>query len=243
MRWTGDLSVAIPQPRGSDGARFIAADTTLRVHQRWLQCSMLQRQQLRHDLCEASPAPSIALVSGLTKRAGGYARSVGLVSWLTIATGAAHAQSLRIGYVDLGRIMTESTPAQAARSRAELALQPRLEAAKKMEAELNAAVAAASPAMQGADPKDRWQQDLALARKKLEWQRVQTMLVADLERRRTDESQRLYASARDAIQAIGEQGHYDAILESSVYAKPEADLTERIISILESGQLGKPTDR
>ena len=149
-----------------------------------------------------------------------------------VAATAAHAQNLRVGYVDMKRVLDNAPQVVAGRELLDHEFRPRNEAietdervAEQMEARLQ----------QGdieAETRNRLERDLRELRRTINRRRED--LRDELSFRRTEEVQRLEAQISRAVEDIARANGYDLILSSPVvYANPDLDITDLILDQLQ----------
>jgi outer membrane protein len=155
---------------------------------------------------------------------------------LSLASLAASAQDIRIGYVNSERVGREAEPAKRAQSRLDAEF-------KKREKELNDQFAKMHSDVERLDKdgptlseaeKNRRQRELVetdrdLQRKKREFQE-------DLTQRRNEELNGVFERMNRAVKAIFDAEHYDLILvDQAVYlASARIDITKKVIDAMNS---------
>jgi len=158
-----------------------------------------------------------------------------------LAAGA-HAQAqgeLKIGVVNLDRILRESAPAVRAEEklRAEFAkreqeLAKMAEQGKKMQESLEKNAVTSSEA-------DRRAKERELNDFNREFQRRQREFREDMNTRRQEELQAIIDRANRAVRAIAQTDKLDLILQDAVYVSPRIDITDRVIKALDEPQADK----
>ncbi len=156
-----------------------------------------------------------------------------------LATGAAQAQELKIGYVNSERVLREAVPAKAALARMEADFSKRDKDLNDQAGKLKAAAdklekdAPTLPESErGRRQRDLVEQDRDLQRKRREFQE-------DLNQRRNEETAGLVERANKVIKQIFDSEKYDLILQDVVNASPRVDITEKVIKALNSAAAGK----
>jgi outer membrane protein len=153
---------------------------------------------------------------------------------LALAFGATSlaAQEIKIGYVNIDRVLRDATPAKAAQSKLEQEFSRR-------EKELNDAaqrLKAASDKFEKDAPtlseserarrqRDLVEQDRELKRRSREFQE-------DLSQRKNEELSGVLDRANKVVKQIFDQEKYDLILQEAVFASPRVDITDRVIKAL-----------
>jgi outer membrane protein len=150
---------------------------------------------------------------------------VGLVS-------TASAQQLRVGYVDMKRVLDNAPQVIAGRESLDQEFRPRNES---IEAEAARADSMELRLQQGDMAEDqRLQMDRELRDMRRSINRRREDLRDELSFRRTEEVQRLEEQINIAVEEIARQNGYDLILSSPVvYADPALDITALILDQLQ----------
>jgi outer membrane protein len=146
----------------------------------------------------------------------------------------AQAVEVKIGFVNMDRLLREAAPAVRALKKLEKEFAPRDQELQKM-------------AKQGKDlqtqlekegvtmaESDRRNKEADLARINRDLQRMQREFREDLNLRRNEETSQLLERANRVIQQIGEGEKYDLILTDAVAAfrSPRIDITDKVLKAL-----------
>ena len=157
---------------------------------------------------------------------------------LSVASLAASAQELKIGYVNSERVLREAEPAKQAQRRLDQEFGKR---EKDLNDQLAALQAAAdkldkeAPALSDSEKVRRQRelvdQDRDLQRKKREFQE-------DLTTRRNEAVSSISERANRVIKQIGDAEHYDVILADQpvIFASNRVDITKKVIDALNAGK-------
>lgn len=160
------------------------------------------------------------------------ALAIGLVSPLP-----AWAQDYKIGFVNLDRIMRDSTPAKAAQTRLESEFSKREKEIDELAQQVktasdklvkDSAGSSLSEADKARRQRDLLDQDRELQRKRREFQE-------DFSQRKNEEVSNLLERANRVVKQIFEQERYDLILQDPVFASPRLDITDKVIKALNNG--------
>ena len=168
----------------------------------------------------------------------------GILNWLRCFAAAAlvcaasltqaQAVEVKIGFVNMDRLLREAAPAVRALKKLEKEFAPRDQELQKM-------------AKQGKDlqtqlekegvtmaESDRRNKEADLARINRDLQRMQREFREDLNLRRNEETSQLLERANRVIQQIGEGEKYDLILTDAVAAfrSPRIDITDKVLKAL-----------
>lgn len=144
----------------------------------------------------------------------------------------ASAQELKIGYVNIDRVLRDAPPAKAAQSKLEQEFSRREkdlnEAAQRLKSasdkfEKDAPTLAESERVRR--QRDLVEQDRELKRRSREFQE-------DLSQRKNEELSSVLDRANKVVKQIFDQEKYDLILQEAVFASPRVDITDRVIKAL-----------
>jgi outer membrane protein len=148
------------------------------------------------------------------------------------ATQVAHAQELKIGYVNSDKVMRESAPAKAATSRLESEFTRR----DKELNDLGARLKASSERLEKDAPTlaeaERARRQRELVEQDREFQRRRRELQEDFNQRRNEELAAVIERANRVIKQIAEAEKYDLIVQEAVHWSPRVDITDKVIKAL-----------
>jgi outer membrane protein len=150
---------------------------------------------------------------------------------------SAHAQELKIGVVNVDRVLRDASPAKAAQGKLEAEF-------KRREAELvdvdnrlrGASEKFEKEALTMAEServrrqRDLVDQDRELQRKRREYQE-------DLNQRKNEELSALLDRVGKVVKQISEQDKYDLIVQEAMFASPRVDITDKVIKALNAGSV------
>ena len=151
---------------------------------------------------------------------------------LMVAASTASAQELKIGYVNIDRVLRDAPPAKAAQSKLEQEFSRREkdlnEAAQRLKSasdkfEKDAPTLSESERVRR--QRDLVEQDRELKRRSREFQE-------DLSQRKNEELSSVLDRANKVVKQIFDQEKYDLILQEAVFASPRVDITDRVIKAL-----------
>lgn len=143
-----------------------------------------------------------------------------------------HAQDLRIGYVDMKRVLDNAPQVVAGRQLLDQEFRARNDAIELDESRLNLMEGQLAQADMGAENFRQLERDVLDLRRSVE--RRKEDLRDELSFRRTEEVQRLEEEINLAVQEIAERNGFDLIVSSPVvYASPSLDITDLILEQLE----------
>lgn len=155
---------------------------------------------------------------------------------LALIGSLAQAQELKIGYVDLQRVLRDAQPAKAAQAKLESEFGKR----EKELADLAARLKAASERLDRDAPtlaeSERSRRQRELVEQDREFQRKRREFQEDLTQRKNEELAQVLDRANRAVKQIFDQEKYDLILQEVVFASPRVDITKRVIDALNNGK-------
>jgi outer membrane protein len=172
------------------------------------------------------------------------ARLAALVLPLAFATGApaqtpapaaapaAAAGAPRLAVVNLDRILREAPAAQAAQKRIETEFAKRDQELKDLAARIQRMQEALQKDAVTLSEGDRRNRERDLGEASRDFQRKQTELREDFERRRKEEFSSILQKADAAVRKIAEADKLDIVFQQAVYANPRIDITERVIKMM-----------
>jgi outer membrane protein len=156
-------------------------------------------------------------------------RRLVMAAALAVMSLSVSAQSLRIGYVNLERILRDSTSAKAAQTKLEKEFASREKEIQNLAAQLKSAsekFEREAPTLAEAQRTTRQRQLIDQDR---EFQRKQREFQEDLNLRKNEELQGVLERANRVIRQIAESDKYDLIVQEAVYINPKHDITEKVI--------------
>ena len=156
------------------------------------------------------------------------------VALVSLAAVGAHAQELKVGFVNSDRVLREAVPAKAAQTRLESEFSKRQKEGEDSANKLKAAadkLDKESPTLSEAErnrrQRDLVEQDRELQRKRREFQE-------DLNQRKNEELASVVERANKVVKQIYESEKYDLILQGDVviFASSRIDITDKVIKAL-----------
>ena len=152
---------------------------------------------------------------------------------LVLAPGAsAHAQQIRIGYVDMKEVLDNAPQVLAGRAKLDQEFRERNDTIEMDELRADSLEQRLQQGDINGDDRFRLERDLRDLRRNIS--RRKEDLRDELSFRRTEEVQRLEEEINIAVQEIAQRNGFDLIVSSPViYANPELDITDLILEQLE----------
>jgi outer membrane protein len=148
------------------------------------------------------------------------------------ATQVAHAQELKIGYVNSDKVMRESAPAKAATSRLESEFTRRDKELNDLGARLKASSERLEKDAPTLSEAERARRQRELVEQDREFQRRRRELQEDFNQRRNEELAAVIERANRVIKQIAEAEKYDLIVQEAVHWSPRVDITDKVIKAL-----------
>ena len=146
------------------------------------------------------------------------------------------AQEFRLGFVSLDRIIKEAVPAKSAQTKLEQEFAKREKELQDVGASLKGLLEklereapTLSESQRASRQKQLMDQDRDFQRKRREFQE-------DLNARRNEELQQVFARANLVVKQVAEAEKYDLILQEAVYINPKHDITDKVIKVLNAGK-------
>lgn len=159
-------------------------------------------------------------------------------SWLVFLLGSlllispAHAQDVKIGFVNTDRIFREANSAKAAQTKLEQEFSKR----EKELIELGNSVKSLSEKLEREAPtlseSQRTTRQKQIVDQDREFQRKRREFQEDLNARRNEELQQVLERANRVVKQVAEAEKYDAIFQEAVYINPKHDVTDKVIKAL-----------
>jgi outer membrane protein len=140
-----------------------------------------------------------------------------------------HAQELRIGAVNVDRLLRDSEPAKAATAKLQQEFSKRDKDLKAAGAEFQAAVQKFERDAPTLSEAQRLSTQRQLAEQERDLQRRQRTLQEDLGLRRNEETQMLIERINRSIQQVATAEKYDLIVQEAAYIHPRLDITDAVM--------------
>ena len=165
-----------------------------------------------------------------------FNRHLVVAAALAVAILSVAAADLRIGYVNLERILRDSNAAKAAQTKLEQEFSRREREIQNLAAQLKTAsekFEREAPTLPEAQRASRQRQ---LAEQDREFQRKQREFQEDLSLRKNEELQGVLERANRVIRQLAESDKLDLVLQEAVYINPKHDITDKVINGLNSAK-------
>jgi outer membrane protein len=161
-----------------------------------------------------------------------FVKSAAGATLLALAALGAHAQELKIGYVNSDRVLREAAMAKAAQSRLEAEVAKRDKVLADMTNTLKTAAEKLEREALTLSEGDRVRRERELGDQDREIQRKRREMQEDMTQRKNDEVGAIVDRANKVIKQIFETEKYDLILQEAVFAGPRIDITDKVIKAL-----------
>ena len=161
-----------------------------------------------------------------------FGRQFLLVAGLSVLALTATAQDLRIGAVNLERILREANMAKTAQTKLEQEFSRREKEVQGLAAQLKTASEKFEREAPTLPEAQRGTRQRALVDQDREFQRKQREFQEDLTLRKNEELQTVVDRANRVIKQLAETEKYDFIIQEAVYINPKHDITDKVLSSL-----------
>ncbi|MGO3742823.1 OmpH family outer membrane protein [Kerstersia sp.] len=160
--------------------------------------------------------------------------SLGLSACLVASVMAApvQAQGSKVGFVNLDRILRDSSPAKAAQIKLESEFKSRDDEIQRLANTLRSEYQKLDKDGPVLSESDRVKRERNISNMDVDLQRKQREFQEDLNRRRNEEFGNIIDNTNAAIQRIAEQQNYDLILQNAVTVNPRVDITDQVIQAM-----------
>jgi len=148
----------------------------------------------------------------------------------------AHADTYKIGVLNIEQILRQSKAAQAAQARIEQEFKARDADLSRQEQDVQAAAAAFAkdrPTL-SADEAARRERDVDTRTRDV--QRMRQQFAEDLRARQFDELDKLKARLDQVLTKYAKDNHFDLILQDAAFVGPAVNITDDVIKALETTQ-------
>lgn len=152
-----------------------------------------------------------------------------------LACTSLQAAELKVGIVDVERLLRESKPAMEAEAKIQNAFAGREKQIKGLITQFKNAQTTYQRDAGSLSIQLRQQREQELSQMQLNLQQQQQAFSSDLNTRKNEELAVVMEQANRAIQRISNEENFDLILQEAVYRNPKLDITEKVIRYLSQG--------
>lgn len=143
------------------------------------------------------------------------------------------AAELKIGYVQVDKILKEAPQTAVSGKKLEKEFSPKTTELDQLRDKIQAKENNLSKNALTLKESDRREQERDIEAMKIEFQRKQRALREDINSRKNEELSKLQDEINTAVKKVAEAENYDLIVYSGVaYAKAEIDLTDKVLKSL-----------
>jgi len=148
---------------------------------------------------------------------------------LVLAATFAAAQEVKIGYVNTGRIETESVQAKRALDALKKEFEPREQQIVEMQKGIKTDQDRFDKGKATLPPAELKTLGNSIASRMRESDQLVYALQADIEQRKKERASKLFEEATVVINSIAEQGKYDLIVHEAAFARTTVDITNQVL--------------
>jgi len=159
-----------------------------------------------------------------------FNRKTLVVVALGLATLGVAAQDLRIGFVNLERILRDSNSAKAAQTKLEQEFSRREKEVQGLAAQLKSASEKFEREAPTLPESQRTTRQRQLVEQDRDFQRKQREFQEDLNMRKNEELQSVLERANRVIRQVAEAEKFDLVIQEAVYINPKHDITDKVLS-------------
>lgn len=147
------------------------------------------------------------------------------------------AEELKIGYVQVDKLLKEAPQTAASGKKLEREFSPRSLELDKMKKQISSIEASLEKEGANLSNTERRSKQRRATTLKIEFQRKQRELREDINIRKNEELAALQDRINSAVRSVSEAEHYDLVMYSGVaYASTKIDLTDKVLKLLSSGK-------
>lgn len=156
-----------------------------------------------------------------------------LAGSLAFAAAGASAAELKVGYVQVEKILQEAPQTAESGKKLEREFSPRTQELERMQKQIRDQEAALDKDALTMSESDRRNKERDVSNIKLEFQRKQRELREDINLRKNEELSILQERINKAVTAVAEAEGYDLVVYSGVaYASKKVDVTDKVLKSL-----------
>lgn len=163
-------------------------------------------------------------------------RFIALLCLAAAASVASAQEAVRIGVVNIERLMRDAAPAKAAQQKLEAEFSKRDKELQDLAARLKSMSERLERDASVISEADRARRQRELAELDRDFQRRQREFREDLNQRRNEELAQVIDKANRVVKQIAEQEKYDIILQEAVIASARVDITDKVLRALANGK-------
>ena len=142
------------------------------------------------------------------------------------------SDQLKVGVVNLERVLREAVPAVKAQKKLEKEFAAREQEVQKVSKQIKDLQATLEKENVTMSESERRTKEQELARLNRDFQRMQREFREDANLRRNEELASVFERANKVVQEIATTEKFDLILQDAVYISPRIDITDKVIKAL-----------
>jgi outer membrane protein len=158
---------------------------------------------------------------------------ISLFFMLMLVAGFSHAE-LKIGYVDLGKVMEKSPQAAKAKTRLENEFSSRVKTLKSQAKDLQTMEDKLSKDSAIMSEEERRKLEKDVLEKRRDAARAQQEYSEDVNLRRNEEMGNLQKRLFEVVKALAKEESFDLLITDVLYANDQIDVTNRVLQKLET---------
>ena len=163
-------------------------------------------------------------------------KTLAAAAMMVVATTAAQAQELKIGYVNSERVLREANPAKAAQAKLETEFGKREKELADVATRLKTAADKLDKDGPTLSEAERTRRQRDLVEQDRDFQRKRSEFQEDLNQRKNEELSGVVERANKVIKQIFDSEKYDLILQDAVHWSARVDITKKVIDALNAGK-------
>ena len=152
-----------------------------------------------------------------------------------LCAAVAQAQELKIGFVNLDRVLRDAAPARAAQAKLESEFTRREKELNDGEARLKSASERFEKDASTLGEGERMRRQRDLVEQDRELQRKRREFQEDLNQRKNEERSTVLDRANRGVKQSFDQDKFDLIVQEAVFAGPRVDITDKVIKSMNAG--------
>lgn len=156
-----------------------------------------------------------------------------LAAGLALGVASAAAAELKVGYVQVDKILQEAPQTSESGKKLEREFNPRTQELDRMQKQIKEQESALDKDALTMSETDRRNRERDVQNLKIEFQRKQRELREDINLRKNEELSTLQDRINKAVTSVAETEGYDMVIYSGVaYASKKVDITDKVLKIL-----------
>jgi outer membrane protein len=158
-----------------------------------------------------------------------------VVGSMLLGTLAVHGQELKIGFVNLDRVLRDAVPAKVAQTKLEAEFNRREKELSDADSKLKGASDKFEKDAPTLGEGERVRRQRELVDQDRELQRKRREFQEDLNQRKNEELSTVLDRANKVVKQIFDQEKFDLIVQEAVFASGRVDITDKVIKALNGG--------